>query len=741
MKLATENNFVLSNSNNEKTFGIVSSAKAFKILSSSLYERKIEAIIRELSCNAKDSHDESGKSNIPFHIHLPTTWEPEFSVEDFGLGMDEDEMENVFSNYFASTKTHTNSLIGGLGLGSKSPFSYTDTFTIRARKNGIELLYNAYFNDKGEPSLSLMSKAETEECNGLKIIVPVRASDFYEFKSAAKKVFKWFPITPVFVGEEVNIDNSDIQRLDEKGYFLTNYGSYNKNFIDVVMSTVCYRVNNFSSIFANDFTKSELHFFENNGLTIRFNVGELDVNPSRETISFDETTKETFINRVKDILYECNIQIQKEIDSTGSIIEACSYVSESIGEWALGLFNYNEINLLEYGHENFVDIVYKIFKHFKVDNSYDFYSKNRSRIFAYNDYLQPDKNKFIDLSNTSKKKIGFIKINKNARNWKQFLGYECKYWFKVYSEIDNKMVAALDEEFGDSWVYVDGDEQLQIAKEKRKEAARLNRLANKTPSIKTPRIKKNEFKINFYYDYDFDTLTKGSIKDEKIITEEELDSIEKFTVLKFLRGRYYTLDDRLLFNEKNVNSHQLTHISILFKINKIFIVDNQKCKKFKSIDSKQNYVNVMEEKDNHRYDNLYAFYMMIIYKNSFDNNGLTAMRKSQIIFDKFKETLFKTFPYIEVIHNNLIMYDIYVENIFEILFIHHRIFDYYVDKLNFDIKFIENTIKKRYELLDYLSYGVDKNMIKRYIAMVDHCNDTSFSFNDDNEEVDEEFSF
>ena len=66
-------------------FTIAATGKAFKILSDGLYSDKIRAIIRELSCNARDSHVAAGNA-APWSIHLPNMDEPWFSVEDFGTG-------------------------------------------------------------------------------------------------------------------------------------------------------------------------------------------------------------------------------------------------------------------------------------------------------------------------------------------------------------------------------------------------------------------------------------------------------------------------------------------------------------------------------------------------------------------------------------------------------------------------------------------------------------------------------
>lgn len=57
----------------ESAFQIKATSKAFDILSSALYSDKIGAIVRELSCNAHDSHVAAGKSKEPIEIRLPSS--------------------------------------------------------------------------------------------------------------------------------------------------------------------------------------------------------------------------------------------------------------------------------------------------------------------------------------------------------------------------------------------------------------------------------------------------------------------------------------------------------------------------------------------------------------------------------------------------------------------------------------------------------------------------------------------
>ena len=90
-----QNEAILSNVGQIGEFRIKNSAKAFSILSSGLYANKIRAIIRELSCNAVDSHVDAGKADTPFDVHLPNSLEPWFAIRDYGTGLTNDQVTNI----------------------------------------------------------------------------------------------------------------------------------------------------------------------------------------------------------------------------------------------------------------------------------------------------------------------------------------------------------------------------------------------------------------------------------------------------------------------------------------------------------------------------------------------------------------------------------------------------------------------------------------------------------------------
>ena len=192
-------------------FKIRNSAKAFAILSSGLYQNKIKAIIRELSCNAIDSHTAAGNTE-PYLVHLPTSINPEFFIRDFGTGLSEEQVEGIYTTYFESSKSDSNDFIGALGLGSKSPFSYTNSFTVTAIKDGIQAVFNAFINADGVPSITLISKDATIEPNGVMIKFKALPGDYYKFAEEAAQVYKTFEPSkrPKIVG------NSNFQFQDNE---------------------------------------------------------------------------------------------------------------------------------------------------------------------------------------------------------------------------------------------------------------------------------------------------------------------------------------------------------------------------------------------------------------------------------------------------------------------------------------------------------------------------------------------
>lgn len=297
MKLHTIETPVESSGNLQiSSFSIAASAKAFKILSSNLYSNKVRAVIRELSCNAYDSHVAAGCPEKPFDIHLPTALNEQFIVRDYGVGLSHDDIMGLYTTYFASTKSDSNDYIGALGLGSKSPFAYTDTFGVTSFFNGMSRTYSVFIKD-GEPSITIVHECQTDQPNGLEVAVPVAAEDIREFRDESRYVFSVFKTKPNMRGTPVAIPEIKVCE-DFQSWFLGKSDVYtSESSAFAIMGNVIYPI---KPQYLDDYPKYQAKLREQS-IFVVFALGELDITPSREELSYDDQTVENIKRKFTEV--------------------------------------------------------------------------------------------------------------------------------------------------------------------------------------------------------------------------------------------------------------------------------------------------------------------------------------------------------------------------------------------------------------------------------------------------------
>ena len=329
---------VLSNVGEIGEFRIRNSAKAFNILSSGLYANKIKAIIRELSCNAIDSHTAAG-TNQPFEVHLPTTLEPWFYIRDFGTGLNHEQVSNIYTTYFESTKTESNAFIGALGLGSKSPFSYTDNFTVTAIKDGRKGIYSAFINDVGVPSIALMDEEQVTEPNGVEVKFSVNDRyDFNKFADEANKVYRWFPVTPTITGNVIAIEPLDFETKDIIPGVHSMHLSHGRPGSIAVMGNIAYPI----EVPQAEQSLEGLHQLLKHGLVMEFGIGELDFQASREGLSYIPLTIDSIRKKLVNVNAALTKVLATEADAIDNMWERSQflYQKKRSALWKAAVFEY-----------------------------------------------------------------------------------------------------------------------------------------------------------------------------------------------------------------------------------------------------------------------------------------------------------------------------------------------------------------------------------------------------------------
>ena len=347
---APQNEAILSNVGEIGEFRIRNSAKAFNILSSGLYANKIRAVIRELSCNAVDSHAAAGNKETPFDVHLPNTLEPWFAIRDYGTGLSHEQVTNIYTTYFESTKTASNEFIGALGLGSKSPFSYTDNFTVTAIKDGRKGIYTAFINEAGVPSIAKMTEEDTTEPAGVEVKFAVEDRyDFSKFRDEARQVYTYFSLRPVVSGSaEFEFRDAEYESKD----IIPGVHSYSDSRRSrAVMGNIAYPV----EIPNADTSLGELTHLLNCGLEMHFAIGELDFQASREGLSYIPQT----INAIKNKLMALNAvlatKIAEEADKIDNFWERALWMHKKRenGLWSAAVAEYaKKVNIPTYHADN-----------------------------------------------------------------------------------------------------------------------------------------------------------------------------------------------------------------------------------------------------------------------------------------------------------------------------------------------------------------------------------------------------
>ena len=351
---------LLTNTTKQSGFTINATGHAFRILSDGLYQHKVAAILRELTCNAYDSHVQAGKVDVPFVVTLPNWINSRFSVEDFGLGLDDDEIRNIFTSYFNSTKTNSNDAVGCFGLGSKTPFTMSDTFSIRSRKNGVERLYTAFIGDDGSPSITLFKEQPTLEGNGVKIDVPISTEWIYDFVGEAQFILSMFPVRPIVHSQQEFKWMYDglLETLNEQEYAIvpletTSSTLYGSNLF-AMMGGVCYPFY-LSNLDVPHDTQEWKYFlsviqynhFLKKSFFVKFDIGDLEVAASRESLSMTTKTIDVLSQKVWKIANEFKQKQQEKVDDCENKYQAVAYILNHINKNALvtNVFAYKGENL------------------------------------------------------------------------------------------------------------------------------------------------------------------------------------------------------------------------------------------------------------------------------------------------------------------------------------------------------------------------------------------------------------
>lgn len=358
MKVIESSRFVENSTNfTTKTFGIKSKnlSHIIHIIRDQIYSDKILAVIREYSCNAYDANVMNGKADEPIVVTLPSVMNPEFKVRDFGGGLSDKDIEEIFISYGESTKRNTNDAIGTLGIGAKSGFAYGDNFIVTSYNNGIKTVYDCVLDKTNVGScLTLLSvPMGKNDKEGIEITINVKKDDVEEFRKKAIEFYKWWNVKPTVVGF-----NADELKQDEKKVLFSGtdwsiyaspqrgyYGNYNDSpHAYALMGNIAYPIDwkNVRLSTKDKINEAIIDYIKHCQIVIRFPIGEIQFAPSREALQYTDHTQAGLLKKLHVIMSEIEDVIQAKFTDCKTLWEAKSLFGE--------LFGYN------YGYGNLADL-------------------------------------------------------------------------------------------------------------------------------------------------------------------------------------------------------------------------------------------------------------------------------------------------------------------------------------------------------------------------------------------------
>ena len=429
----------------EHKFSIGDEGMIFNILRDKMYSNPIAAIVREVSCNARDAHREIGNT-APIEIHVPNQLEPYFSVKDYGPGISPDRIENIVVKYGVSTKRNDNNQTGGLGIGFKVPFSYQDTFEIITVTDKVKRTYLAYIDESKCGKVSLLDETPTDEPNGTLIKIDVKTNDIVKFQDAVKNQLEFFTPTPIY---NLKIDANKLLLSNELFdlYSDSTKSRYYVNY-NILIDDIKYSLDNELAqlITLNSYSSSYQNITGGICINFKFKNGDLLISSNRESLynDSDKKTKKAISDKIKSVENYITNYIKNEIDKCSTIYEARLKCFDLFKYFSIEIVNKNayfkdkKINL-----SNF-DLGYV----YKVSNCDDKLSINRVYSSnAYNSDLELTKYKMVindsgieDLSRVQIKSIAksvefdkFIIVTR--KNIEKYLDYLDDRYIKSVKEI------------------------------------------------------------------------------------------------------------------------------------------------------------------------------------------------------------------------------------------------------------------------------------------------------------------
>jgi len=285
-----------------RSFGVSDDPMLMSMLSTGFYQKPLRTMIQEVMFNAWDAHRMGNCQDRPIDIYLNET--TGLIIRDYGPGIDpgenDDNMHEIYCMYGGSTKRKMKNQTGGFGLGSKSPFAYTESFTVTSHYGGTKNMYlisRVSEANGGKPGMTCLVRVPTTE-TGLLVTIPLKKGDMLKAYEHIKDVLFLSGIKAMIHYEDEKDEFIDSDSLTVGQYLIDE--NHRQGRIWAVYGGVRYEIPMFEEYEDEyDFMKLISKGYD---LFVGFAPDTLSPLPNREGLNMGEKSKET----VKTVFEMCS---------------------------------------------------------------------------------------------------------------------------------------------------------------------------------------------------------------------------------------------------------------------------------------------------------------------------------------------------------------------------------------------------------------------------------------------------
>lgn len=314
---------LIGQSGETMNFGVSDDPMLMSMLSTGLYANPLRTMLQEIMFNAWDAHRMGNCQDRPIDIYLNDT--SGLIVRDYGPGIEPKMMHPIYCIYGNSTKRDDKNQTGGFGLGSKSPFAYTDSFMVTSMNQGKKWMYVvkrvSEENNGGPGMTAIIRDAPTDE-TGLMVTVPMKTErDLERSYEYIKDVLFLSGIKANIHYEDKPVETIEAETLAPGAYINSN----EHNGIWAVYGGVRYKIEE------DDAYSEEYQFIRKlisslGAFFIGFAPDTLTPLPNREGLNLSERSVESIKNRLETMqegfLNVCKPALRVAMDHSMDFLES-----------------------------------------------------------------------------------------------------------------------------------------------------------------------------------------------------------------------------------------------------------------------------------------------------------------------------------------------------------------------------------------------------------------------------------